>query len=145
MFPQDVKPSHVDLEAEKLTNNEIRAAIRHLREGVQSWVDVYGEEHSEYPIIPFDNGYYRCYLHPLQEADLVADPNITTIFQYAVTPSSAMHSAVPGVYGCEFYRTRDQVEIEDDDFVVVTGSTFGEPDERFTAVFKGVKNNDSPH
>lgn len=144
MYPQkDAKPSHVDLEADRLTNNEIRAAIRHLRKGVQAWTDVYGEEHWEYPIIEYPDGYYHCYYHPHQEIDLLADASIVSIYSYATNPTpNAPRSAAPAVYGCKFYPTTEPVDIEDDDFVVVTGNSFD--DSKYTAVFKGVRNADYP-
>lgn len=144
MYPQkDFKPSHVDLEADKLSNNEVRAAIRHLRKDVQAWTDVYGEEHWEYPILPYPDGYYHCHYHPFQEADLLSDSSIATIYQFAVNPiPNPSHSAAPAVYGCMFYCSEESVDIEDDDFVVMTGNSFD--DSKYTAVFKGVKTNDYP-
>ena len=140
MYPQkDFSPTRVDLEVEKFDNTVIRAAIRALRQDRKAFVDVYGEEHTEFKLHPFKDGTYHCYYHPCQEFDVLADATIMSVFQYA-TPSSLIKGEVPTVYGCTFYRQWEPVEIDDDDFVVVTGSSIGEPDEKFTAVFKGVRN-----
>ena len=139
MYPQkEFAPSHVDLEAALLTNQEIRKAIRQLRTGWDGWTDVYGDLHPRKLIREFPDGLYHAWISPEQEFDLLADPSIIDIYQYAVVNTSGnplIQSSAPSVYGCKFYRTNIVPEIEDEDFVVITGSSLD--DKRYTAVFKG--------
>lgn len=139
MFPQkDFGPSHIDLEAALLTSQEIRKAIRQLRTGWDGWTDVYGEYHGRKLIREFSDGLYHAWISPEQEFDLLADKTIVNIYQYAVvntTGNPLLQISAPSVYGCKFFRTNVVPEIDDEDFVVVTGSSLDEA--RYTAVFKG--------
>lgn len=138
MFPQkDFGPSHIDLEAALLTNQEIRAAIRQLRKGWDGYTDYEGEYHPRIMIREFSDGLYHAWISPEQEFDLLADPKIVDIYQYTVTrdDNPLIQGSAPSIYGCKFYRTNMPPDINDEDFVVVTGSSL--TDEKYTAVFKG--------
>jgi hypothetical protein len=121
------------VEAERLDNLEVRKAIRWLR--------------SEGDRDPFKEGYYRAYLHPDVEFDLISDPEIISVWQYANPPRSVIgkdlvdpegKKVIAAVYGAEFHRTKTVPEILEQDYVLITKASMGlYPDTKYITVFKG--------
>lgn len=77
----------------RLNSTELRKAVRALRKNNAR---------------EFDDGTYHAIIHPDTEADLLADPSIVSIFQWAVPRgenSPLLKGSVPQVYGVSFFRT----------------------------------------
>lgn len=117
--------------APKLTNKEVRDAIRDLRRR---------------GLFEDTDGLFQAWIHAEQEADLIADPNILSIFQYSVPRGEnnpLLQGSVPSVYGCKFWRYHniaDRPTVAEEDYVVITGSSLT-PNAKHLAIFKGFLEN----
>ena len=138
MFPNPENKLDKIIEVDIFNSDVVREAVRELKKEVKPWIDIYGDQHDGYKVVPFSDGTYHCYYHPHHEFDILADTKIQTIYQYAIGTPTLGKGTVPSAYGVTFYRSWETPQIEDNDVVVIAGNSLD--DQKYTAIFRGVKN-----